>query len=130
MIERGWLIERRIGPQPTWAKADDTGFSWTPDSLQAIRFSRRSDAEQVAAILGDDADAIVTDHQWGPDPGSEMNLAREAYEAYANHTGWKSLATGSPLPQWADLSDAIRSAWMVSTAWVVGRVLREHGVMA
>jgi len=128
MIERGWLIERRQASCPQWATANDTGFSWTADSLQAIRFSRRSDAEQIAAILGDDADA-VTSHQWGPDPGSEMNLAKEAYEAYANHTGWKSLATGAPLPQWDALSEAVRSAWMVSTAWVVGRVLREHGVM-
>lgn len=55
-----------------------------------------------------------------------MNLAQEAYEAYANHTGWKSLATGQPLPQWDTLSQAIKDAWMVSTAWVVGKATGNH----
>lgn len=55
-----------------------------------------------------------------------MNLAKEAYEAYANHTGWKSLATGSPLPPWDSLSAEIQTAWQVSAAWVVGRVVRSR----
>lgn len=58
-----------------------------------------------------------------------VNLGKEAYEAYCRHTGWKSLATGADLPQWADLRDEIRQAWMVTAAWVVGRVLRINGVM-
>jgi hypothetical protein len=53
-----------------------------------------------------------------------MNLAKEAYEAYANHTGWKSLATGAQLPQWDALSSEIQAAWMVSAGWVIGRVTR------
>lgn len=55
-----------------------------------------------------------------------MNLAQEAYEAYANHTGWKSLATGQPLPQWDKLSEAIQQAWQVSAAWVAGKVSGNH----
>lgn len=55
-----------------------------------------------------------------------MRLDREAYEAYADHTGWKSLATGQPLPPWDELPAEIRRAWQVSTAWVVGRVLRRE----
>ena len=55
-----------------------------------------------------------------------MNLAQEAYEAYANHTGWKSLATGQPLPQWDVLPPAIQEAWTVSTAWVVGKATGQH----
>lgn len=55
-----------------------------------------------------------------------MQLAKEAYEAYANHTGWKSLATGQPLPQWDKLSEAIQQAWQVSTAWVVGKATGMH----
>ena len=55
-----------------------------------------------------------------------MNLAREAYEAYANHTQWKSLATGSPLPQWEALPPAIQAAWQVSAAWVAGKVSGQH----
>jgi hypothetical protein len=57
-----------------------------------------------------------------------VNLGREAYEAYCRHTGWKSLATGAELPQWTVLKDEIKQAWMVSAAWVVGRVLRIHGI--
>ena len=55
-----------------------------------------------------------------------MNLAQEAYEAYANHTGWKSLATGQPLPQWDKLPRQIQIAWEVSTAWVVGKATGMH----
>lgn len=55
-----------------------------------------------------------------------MNLAQEAYEAYANHTGWKSLATGQQLPQWDALPDAIKEAWKVSAAWVAGKVSGQH----
>lgn len=40
------------------------------------------------------------------------------YEAYANHTGWKSLATGQDLPQWDGLSAAIKQAWEVAAAAV------------
>lgn len=54
-----------------------------------------------------------------------MDLAREAYEAYAGQTKWKSLVSGAPLPQWPDLSAEIQSAWRVSAGWVAGRVLRQ-----
>lgn len=57
-----------------------------------------------------------------------VNLGREAYEAYCRHTGWKSLATGADLPQWPVLKPEIQQAWMVSTAWVIGRVMRIHGI--
>lgn len=59
---------------------------------------------------------------------ASLHLDREAYEAYARHTGWKSLATGADLPQWDALPEAIRVAWRVSAAWVIGRVLRHFGV--
>lgn len=58
--------------------------------------------------------------------GKTMQLAKEAYEAYANHTGWKSLATGQPLPQWDSLPRAIQEAWEVSAAWVAGKVSGMH----
>jgi len=57
-----------------------------------------------------------------------VNLGKEAYEAYCQHAGWKSLATGADLPQWAGLRDDIRQAWMVSAAWIVGRVMRINGL--
>lgn len=37
--------------------------------------------------------------------------ARLAYEAYCEHTGWKSLATGADLPRWDVLNDSIKQAW-------------------
>lgn len=55
-----------------------------------------------------------------------MQLAKEAYEAYAGHAGWKSLATGQPLPQWDDLPKSIKAAWNVSAAWVAGKVSGNH----
>lgn len=61
---------------------------------------------------------------------TSLSLGKEAYEAYARHTGFKSLATGADLPQWDGLSEAIRNAWMVSAAWVAGRVLRKFGAIS
>ena len=54
-----------------------------------------------------------------------MQLARVAYEAYANHTGWKSLATGQGLPQWDQLSEAIKDAWNTSAECVAKKVSDE-----
>ncbi len=60
---------------------------------------------------------------------AEMNLGKLAYEAYADHTGFKSLATGADLPQWVDLKLEIRTAWTVAAACVAGVVLRKLGVI-
>lgn len=53
-------------------------------------------------------------------------FAQQAYEAYAAAAGWKSLATGSPLPQWDALPTDIKKAWTVSAAWVAGKVSGMH----
>lgn len=37
--------------------------------------------------------------------------AKMAYEAYCNHTDWKSLVSGQPLPQWQDVRPEIKVAW-------------------
>lgn len=63
MSETGWLIERRRDGETKWIMANGMGFEWTSDSLKSIRFCRREDAEQIAAILDHDADAI-TCHEW------------------------------------------------------------------
>jgi hypothetical protein len=57
-----------------------------------------------------------------------VNLGKEAYEAYCQHTGWKALATGADLPPWAGLNESIRQAWLVTAAWIVGRVMRLNGL--
>ena len=36
---------------------------------------------------------------------------RQSYEAYRDHTGGISLATGGPIPMWPDLSPVIKAAW-------------------
>lgn len=61
--ESAWLIERRT-PSLQWLFVDGEIFSWTSDSLKAIRFARRADAEQVASVIGEDAE-YVTEHAWG-----------------------------------------------------------------
>lgn len=53
-------------------------------------------------------------------PEPQIELAKVAYEAYCNHTGWKSLATGQDLPQWEVLKPSIKAAWLVSA-----RAIRE-----
>lgn len=63
--DRAWLIERRSGGIPEWLYVHNEFFQWTRESLLAIRFCRREDAEQVAAVIGEDAE-YVTEHQWGP----------------------------------------------------------------
>ena len=60
ITETGWLVER---PGPEWASAWSGGFDWTRDSLKAIRFCRKSDANQVAEIF-EFEDVRVTEHQW------------------------------------------------------------------
>jgi hypothetical protein len=63
--ESGWLIERRMQLPPEYLYVPDwSGFKWTQDSLKALRFSRREDAEQVAHIF-ENGDVYITEHQWG-----------------------------------------------------------------
>ena len=40
--------------------------------------------------------------------------AQVLYEAYCEHTGWKSLASGQDLPQWSGLREDIKEAWRAS----------------
>lgn len=51
--ERAWICERsdHCNGTPAWLCACGGCFSWTTDSLKAIRFSRREDAEQIATIV-------------------------------------------------------------------------------
>jgi len=61
--ETGWLIERRE-PNAEWLYVVDWfSFGWTVDSLKAIRFARRQDAEQVLKMIETEV-AFATQHQW------------------------------------------------------------------
>lgn len=41
-------------------------------------------------------------------------LAQVLYEAYCEQAGWKSLATGDPLPPWSELKPSIQAGWQAS----------------
>lgn len=59
--ELAWLIESRLTPSPTWW----TGSDWTGDSLKAVRFCRKQDAEAALATLPDKHVCLTSEHQWG-----------------------------------------------------------------
>jgi len=46
-----------------------------------------------------------------------------AYAAYRDYTGGVSLVTGSPLPDWADLTEPIRQAWEAAARAVATEVV-------
>jgi hypothetical protein len=52
---------------------------------------------------------------------SVVDIGRVNYEAYARHTGFKSLKTGEDLPTWEDLNVEIRDAWTIA-AYAVAAV--------
>jgi len=62
-VETAWLIERTPSNGiPHWW----TGGAWTTDSLAAVRFARRCDAEAVIEnVLGQFYKTTATEHQWG-----------------------------------------------------------------
>ena len=49
---------------------------------------------------------------------TEVNAAQLSYEAYCNHTGWKSLVSGQALPQWHNLKPEIQAAWQAASVAV------------
>ena len=67
MTESGWLIENsQYGEGPHWWTGhmfDDD--DWTKDSLQAVRFSRKEDAQKIIDYIGWNYGITATAHQWG-----------------------------------------------------------------
>jgi hypothetical protein len=77
MMELGWCIEKWVGASlhyvtvgalPTDPNCKDC-FVWTPDNLQALRMSRREDAEQLFRYIQHMTDkfsdgARVAEHSW------------------------------------------------------------------
>lgn len=64
--EKAWLIERRQHGPVEYLTGETSGYfpSWDADSLLAIRFCRREDAERIAGIF-DDLDIHICEHAWG-----------------------------------------------------------------
>jgi len=70
-METAWLIEmplKSVGGPPVWWTGRYTGHMtdpWTLDSLQAVRFCRKQDAEAVMAGTIRLKEAVATEHIWG-----------------------------------------------------------------
>lgn len=66
--ETGWLVERKMGVPHWWGRhtptlEDEDAFGWTDDSLRAIRFARKEDAEAYIEEVGWN-DVIASEHMW------------------------------------------------------------------
>lgn len=65
--ETGWLIEHEDEPKWLTLKPAESmwGVCWTKDSIEALRFARRSDAEDYISAFMDDGPVRITEHRWG-----------------------------------------------------------------
>lgn len=52
------------------------------------------------------------------------DLARIAYTAYGDSTGWVNYQ-GKPMPAWDDLPDTIRQAWAAAASAIEQRLLTD-----
>lgn len=57
--ETAWLVESVKDGHPTWLTIVDDKWDFTADSLRAIRFARKEDAEMLLF-----PDTVATQHQW------------------------------------------------------------------
>ena len=105
-----------------------TKLKETDEAIALLRTRGIRVPEEAAEIQEILRRCIAAELQCGAVDDTGQGIGQQAYEAYARHTQWKSLATGADLPQWAVLSDEIRAAWNVSAAWVAGVVLRRVGL--
>ena len=63
--ETGWLVELR-GNFPQWwylGEDGEDGQGWTRDSLKALRFSSKQDAEAYIENIGW-TEAFASEHEW------------------------------------------------------------------
>lgn len=65
-IQKGWLIEHEDEPKWLTLRPGESAYQvcWTKDSLDALRFSRRSDADDYASSFMDEGPIRITEHQW------------------------------------------------------------------
>jgi hypothetical protein len=72
-IETAWLVELICdGEGSSWLCVDEYRFAWTSNPDVPIRFSRKEDANQVAAYIDNaygerpkSGKIRVSEHQWG-----------------------------------------------------------------
>lgn len=53
-------------------------------------------------------------------PSLVAQRAEFLYNAYCNHTGWKSAVTGAPLPSWEKVFKSVQDAWIATAAAIDG----------
>jgi hypothetical protein len=93
------------------------------------------DAPAVSVDLADQNGSVTFAAQHGSkDPDAweatadkrpdQPSLARVGYEAYRNHTGGKSLATGQDIPAFDELPEKIKDAWLAAATAVESRCYR------
>lgn len=78
-----------------------------------LTLARRA-MENATMRLGMALKHIGTPNPYPVSKLSVESVAEKLYEAYRGHTGGKSLATGQPIPQWEELPQAIKDAWMAT----------------
>lgn len=88
MSERAWLIESRLTPGPWWWMGTSHPAPWTRDSLRAVRFVRKQDAEAAAATLPDSHMAFVSEHQWGLGAEPAPPLPKASQDAEVTEAEW------------------------------------------
>lgn len=81
--ETGWLLERLVGNSPVWFDGTSQNH-WTCDSIKAVRFARKQDAETIRDMLGMNTGLwVATEHEWCDRPSDEEiqkeNLAFKRY---------------------------------------------------
>jgi hypothetical protein len=53
------------------------------------------------------------------------NNGKSAYDAYAEHADWTTY-DGRPMPQWDDLTDAVRGHWEWTAMYIRAMVIKSE----
>ena len=69
-VETGWVIEKGDSPvsKPLYWTGAVNPLSWSDDHLEAVRFSRKEDAERFVEMCFDieaEKDSRICEHEWG-----------------------------------------------------------------
>jgi len=71
-VESGWLIETTLGGKHVWWAGSwgegSPGRGWTEEAIEAVRFSRKEDADSVLRYTirpSLNSNMFVSEHQWG-----------------------------------------------------------------
>lgn len=85
--EIGWLIEHEDEPKWLTLRPGEAAYEvcWTTDSLEALRFGRRKDADDYASTFLEDGPVRITEHMW-------RDTARAATAAMPKGDIWEEAA--------------------------------------